>query len=258
MTSGKKARQQRRTPAPPPVRSTGGGRTASPKVLGIAASVIGLVAIAIVLAVVLTNGSSNSTTTNASALPDASSVQQLFQGIPQHGAILGKPDAPATMIQYIDLQCPFCRQFELDVMPTIVRKYVRTGKLAVDTRPVAVIGSDSQRGRQAALAAAKQNRMSNFNQLLYLNQGTENTGWLNDSMVASAYASIPGFDAPAAQSDRSSGPVKAQERTIDGQAARDGLTGTPWVLIGKTGGHPTVVQNDLGSVEAAIKHATGQ
>jgi protein-disulfide isomerase len=258
MTSGKKARQQRRTPAPPPVRSTGGGRTASPKVLGIAAAVIGLVAIAIILAVVLSNGSSKSKTTTGSSLPDASSVQQLLDGIPQHGSTLGNPNAPATMIQYIDLQCPFCRQFELDVMPTVLRKYVRTGKLAIDTRPVAVIGSDSQLGRQAALAAAKQNRMSNFNQLLYLNQGTENTGWLNDSMVASAYASIPGFDAQTAQSDRSSGAIKTQEQQIDTQAAQAGLRGTPWVLIGKTGGHPTVVQNDLASVEAAIKSATGQ
>ena len=258
MTSGKKARQQRRTPAPPPVRSTGGGRTASPKVLGIAAGVIALVAIAIVLAVVLSNGSSNSTTTNAAALPDSAAVEQLFQGIPQQGSTLGKPSAPATMIQYVDLQCPFCRQFELDVMPTVLRKYVRTGKLVVDTRPVAVIGSDSQRGREAALAAAKQNRMSNFNQLLYLNQGTENTGWLSESMVGSAYASIPGFDAQTAQDDRKASSIKTQEDQIDAQAAKDGLTGTPWVLIGKTGGQAKVVQNDLASVEAAIKAATGQ
>ena len=41
MTSGKKARQKRRTPAPPPVRSIG-GRKASPKVLAIGAGVLAL------------------------------------------------------------------------------------------------------------------------------------------------------------------------------------------------------------------------
>jgi len=258
MTSGKKARQQRRTPSPPPVRSTGGGRRASPKVLGIAAGVIVLAAIAIVLAVVLSNGSSNSSTTSAGPLPDAGSVQNLFRGIPQHGTTLGKPNAPATMVEYIDLQCPFCRQFELDLLPTILRKYVRTGKLAIDARPVAIIGTDSERGREAALAAAKQNHFFDFSQLLYLNQGTENTGWLNDSMISSAYASIPGFDSQAAQSERGSGSVKAQMGQIDAQAARDGLNGTPWVLVGKTGGRLRIVADDLAAVEAAINRAAGQ
>jgi protein-disulfide isomerase len=256
MTSGKKARQQRRTP--PPVRSTGGGRKASPKVLGIAAGVIVLAAVAVVLAIVIGNGSSDSSTpTNAAPLPDAGSVEQLFRGIPQQGTTLGNPNAPAKMVEYIDLQCPFCRQFELDELPTILRKYVRPGKLAIEARPVAFIGTDSVRGRQAALAAAKQNHFFDFSQLLYLNQGTENTGWLSDSMVASAYASIPGLNAETAQSDRNSGSVKAQEGRFDAQAQRDGLTGTPWVLIGKTGGQLKVVTNDLAAIEAAIKKAQG-
>jgi len=257
MTSGKKARRQRRVPAPPPVRSTG-GRKASPKVLAIGAGVIALAAVAVVLAVVLSNGdSSNPATTNASKLPDAGAVAQLFRGIPQHGAALGSPNAPVTMVEYIDLQCPFCRDFELNILPEILSKYVRTGKLLIQARPVAFLGQDSQSGRDAALAAAAQNRFFDFTQLLYLNQGTENTGWLNDSIISSAFASIRGLEVQAAQAARSSSSVQAQEARFDRQAVADKLSGTPLVLVGKTGGRLTVVQNDVGSISAAVDRALG-
>src|SRR5438552_3801478 len=82
-------------------------------------------------------------------------------------------------------------------------------------RPIAFIGPDSSRGRSAALAAARQNRLFDFSQILYDNQGTENTGWLDDSMVTSAAASIPGLDVPALLSERNSSSVTAQERQLD-------------------------------------------
>jgi protein-disulfide isomerase len=256
MTSGKKARRQRRTPAPPPVRSTGGGRKASPKVLAIAVGVIALAAVAIVLAVVLGNGgSSNPATTNARTLPDARAVAQLFRAIPQHGTTLGSPKAPVTMVEYIDLQCPFCRDFELNVLPGILRKHVRSGKLQIQARPVAFIGQDSQRGRDAALAAAAQNHFFDFVQLLYLNQGSENTGWLNDSIISSAFASIRGLNVQEAQSARSSSLVKAQAARFDRQAIADRLSGTPMILVGKTGGRLAVVQSSLGAISSAIEKA---
>ena len=109
-----------------------------------------------------------------------------------------------TVIEYIDLQCPFCRQFETEAMPTILENYVRKGKAKVEARVIYIIGPDSQTGREAALAAAKQNKLFNFNQLLYDNQGTENTGWLDDDVIKSAAASIPGLDASRFESDRGS------------------------------------------------------
>ena len=79
-------------------------------------------------------------------------------------------------------------------------------------RPIAFIGPDSERGRAAALAAAAQNRMFNFMEMLYFNQGPENTGWLDEAMVEAAAASIPGLDVPRLVSARGSAAVKGQER----------------------------------------------
>ena len=97
------------------------------------------------------------------------------------------------MTEFIDPQCPYCREFETQVLPSIVKNYVRTGKLRIQMEPWAFIGPDSLRGQAAELAAAQQNRAFNYAELLYDNQGVENTGWLNDTMVAAAAGSIPGL-----------------------------------------------------------------
>ena len=258
MTSGKKARKQRRTPAPPPVRSRGGGRRASPKVLAAAAAVIAVAAVAAALAFALTGGSSSnpSTTSSSSTLPDAASAVSLFKGIPQRGNVLGKANAPVTLVEYIDLQCPICRAFETEVMPTIVPRFVRNGKVQVIARPIAFIGPDAERGRLAALAAARQNRFFDFSQLLYDNQGTENTGWLDDNFVRAAFASLPGLNVAAAEKARTQTAIADEANRYDTQANADKVRGTPTILVGKTGGKLTeVVSPDVANLSGAIEAA---
>ena len=92
-------------------------------------------------------------------------------------------------------------------MPQLILQYVRKGKLKVETNFIGFLGPDSQRGRLAALAAGKQNKLFNLTQLLYDNQGAENTGWLNDDMLKSAAESIPGLDAERMMSDRNSAEI---------------------------------------------------
>jgi protein-disulfide isomerase len=270
MPSGKQAKRHRRQPqAPPPPRAKGRGRRASPKVLigvGVAAA---LVVLAIVLALVLTGGGSSSEATETpetgsltNSLPGADDVQQSLSGIPQDGSVLGSPDAPVTLVEYVDLQCPFCQQFETSVMPTLITRYVHDGKLKVDTRIVAFIGPDSERGRAAALAAGDQGKLSNFVQLLYLNQGAENSGWLDEDMVRRAAASIPGLDVTRLLSDRDSGTVSDEAAKVEEQASSDGVQATPTILVGKTGEAPRAVAltspTDEQSVTQAIDAALAQ
>ena len=259
MTSGKAARRQRQAAvARPPVRSTG-GRKANPWVLGgTLAALAAIVAIVvIVLAVTGGNGSSSGTATGT-PLPDAATIQKQFAGIPQQGNVLGKATAPATLVEYIDLQCPVCREYATSVMPTLIDRYVRTGKLKVIARPVTVIGPDSERGRRAMIAAFGQNRGFNFSQLLYFNQGPENGGWLDDSMVADAAASIPGVHVKQLQDASGSKAVADQATQFDHQAQADQLAGTPTILVGKTGGRLTNLGAgvpSIGTLSQLIKNA---
>jgi protein-disulfide isomerase len=149
--------------------------------------------------------------------------------------VLGSPNAPVTLVQYIDLQCPFCQEFETQAMPKLLAKYVRTGKVKIEARPIAFIGPDSERGRAGALAAAKQNRMFNYMQLLYLNQGTENTGWLSDSIIGQAAASIPGLKVHEVLDGMSSSAAKAKAQEFDSEGTADKVSGTPTLYVGKSG-----------------------
>jgi protein-disulfide isomerase len=265
MPSGKKSKQARRAAqnAPPPVTSKGSGRRrqASPRVLIAAVGGAAAVVVIIVLAIALTGGGSGNkglpktlqkVGSLATGLPGSTDVNNLLKGIPQKGTTLGSAFAPVTMVEYIDLQCPICQEFETTVMPDIIPKYVRTGKVRVEMRPWAFIGPDSVRGQAAVLAAAKQNLAFNYAQVLYNNQGTENTGWLTDSMIYQIAASVPGLNVPDVLSYRKSSVVKSESATVADEAATDKVSGTPSVFVGKSNAKPTYVPLKNGGDEATL------
>jgi protein-disulfide isomerase len=275
MPSGKKSKELRRTAAvaaPPPVRSKGAPRTrqANPRVLAIGAGVVVIAVVAIVLGVTLSGGGGNGGALPAgtpkvgdcakAGLPGCSEVETLFKGIPQNGLYLGSPTAKAQMLIFIDLQCPYCQRYETTIMPTIVKDYVRTGKVRIKVEPWAFIGPDSIRGQKAMFAAAMQNKAWNFAENLYLNQQVENTGWLNDSMVAQAAASVNGLDVQRLWQQRNSSTVASEANQVSALATSYGVTGTPTIFVGKSGAKPKLVGNrslvpSLAQTEAAIDAA---
>jgi protein-disulfide isomerase len=240
-------------------------RQASTKVLVAAAAVAVAAVLAVVLGFAFGSSSSNAFAsvpavgTLKNALPGASDIQNLFKGIPQSGTTLGSAKAPVTMTEFIDPQCPYCQEFETTVLPSLVNDYVRTGKLRIQMEPWAFIGPDSVRGQAAELAAARQNRAFNFAELLYFNQGEENTGWLNDDMVAAAARSIPGLRTQDLDSARSSSAVKAAQKRVDTLALTDKISGTPTLYVGPTGTKGSEVAlaspTDKAAVVAAIRQA---
>ena len=250
---------------PIPARVGRPQRKASPKVLGIAAAALVAVALAVGIAIAVGSGSGSGTSGLPAigqlqgGVPGAVDVERLFNRIPQHGSVLGSAAAPATMVEYVDLQCPYCREFSTVVLPKLLSRYVRAGKLRIDLRILAFIGPDSVTGRSAALAAAEQGRMFNFSELLYFNQGIENTGWLDQATIGSTMASIPGVLVRKALDDAGSRRVASQARAIDSEALAAGVNSTPTVLVGKTGSRPVAVSlaspTDVASVEAAIDAA---
>jgi protein-disulfide isomerase len=232
MPSGKRSRAIRHTA--PPVRE----QRADSRILVAVAGAVVLIVAALVLAVALTRGGS-STPKRFSVLPGAREAVALYAGIPQHGLVLGSATAPVRMVAYIDLQCPVCRDFEATAMPDLVSHFVRTGKVRLELRPWAFIGPDSVRGQAAVFAAAQQNRAFQFAQVLYANQGTENTGWLTDDMIGRIAGSVPRLDVSRLLSDRSS--HTADAASVAKAAAADSVNGTPTVLVGGGADKPVLV-----------------
>jgi protein-disulfide isomerase len=168
-------------------------------------------------------------------------VTSLLAGIRQRGSILGDPKAPVTVQYFADLQCPYCRRFTLRVLPSLIQSYVRRGKLKIEYRSLetATRNPETFKIQQvAALAAGKQNKMWNFIDLFYHEQGRENSGYVSERYIRRLAQRVRGLDLigwTAARGD----PELVLAITSDAHAAgKAGMTGTPSFLIATAGHTP--------------------
>jgi protein-disulfide isomerase len=205
-----------------------------------------VVALALIGASVLFADSKSSSTPTGSSppgqVPGAAEVQQRLAGIPQNGTAIGKPDAPVTLVEYADLQCPFCTEWARVTLPFLIQDYVRTGKLRIEFRGLAFIGPDSNKALQETLAAGQQDKLWYFVELLYENQGTENSGWVTDDLLKNIAASTPGLDLQRLAAERSSRAIGAEMAKANTQAQAAGVRGTPSFELGPTGGRLRTLQ----------------
>ena len=113
---------------------------------------------------------------------------ELFRGVLQDGITLGSPKAPVTLVEFADLQCPYCADWARDALPTIVQEYVSTGRVRVVFRGLSFVGEQSDTALRAALAAGEQDRLWDVVHGLYLHQGAENSGWVRTACSAASAA----------------------------------------------------------------------
>lgn len=238
MTGGKKESQRERGG---PQRA----RRASPRVLAITGGIVAAGAIAVVLAAVLAQGGQKAPEVNFpklgsahwnGALKGASGANALFKGIPQHGLVLGRPSAPVEMALFIDVQCPYCDAYWHDVLPTIVRKYVRPGKVQIDLEPWAFVGPRSFTGRLGLIAASLQSRGFEYATVLFDNQGVERGGWLTDTMMEKIAASVNELNLAEWSAAWPGTYAASIAHRVSVLARKDHVTGTPRVFVGRTGG----------------------
>lgn len=220
--------------------SVGRGTGRRPLVAG---SIALVAVVVVVLVVVLTHGSKSSTTPSAPvSVVGAPRVAALLRGIPQHGTTLGSPHAPVTLVEFADPQCPYCGAWARDSLPTIVNRYVRPGKVRLVFDGMSFVGPDSATALRASLAAGRQNRFWNVLELLYENQGQENTGWVTDSLLRSIGDAVPGLDTNRMLAERGSAAVDSQVEQANTAANALGVDSTPSFGVGKTGGPVHLVQ----------------
>ncbi len=49
--------------------------------------------------------------------------------LPDDDAVLGDPNAPVTIVEFSDFECPFCGKFWEETFPQVKKKYIDTGKV---------------------------------------------------------------------------------------------------------------------------------
>lgn len=171
----------------------------------------------------------------------AAETQKLFAGIPQDGTTLGDPKAKVVLTEYADLQCPFCAEYTTDVLPELIETYVRPGKLRLELRLLRILGPDSDRGANAAHVAAQTDRMWQFTDLWYRNQGTEHSGYGDDDFIT-GLAEEAGLSAEKAVAAATNGSQFQPIEQAEAEAEAHGIDSTPSFLIGSRAGEGRPVE----------------
>lgn len=215
-----------------------------------------LVAVLVAIAIGVSGDEDEAGTTTGKP-EHAAEVLKLYDGIPQRGTELGNPKAPYTLVEFADLQCPFCGEFARDALPEVVRRYVRTGKVKLVFRSLKFIGEDSEEAARMAQAAGQQNKLFQFVDLVFHNQGAEKSGWVDDAYLRRIAAAV-GMHVDQAMRARNGAAVTRElDRAIaEGKAAK--LESTPWFLFGPTGGKLERLELDrltAGAATSAIDDA---
>jgi protein-disulfide isomerase len=194
----------------------------------------------VVIAIAVTRGSKSSSGPSASPSP---AVRGAFlNGIPQRGLELGRADAPVTLVEFADLQCPYCAQFSTHTLPAVVRRYVRTGKVKLVFRGLHFLGPDSLIALGAAVAASFQNRLWNYVDALYARQGTENTGWVTPALLRDVAGSITHVDVDRLMRERTSKRALDIVRSDDLEGIRLGVNATPTFFVERPPATPQQLQ----------------
>ena len=81
----------------------------------------------------------------------------------------GAPDAPLTVFEVSDFQCPYCRRFWAETLPIIDREYIQTGKVrfVFINLPLPQIHPNAAAAHELAMCAAQQDRFWPMHDELY-------------------------------------------------------------------------------------------
>ena len=170
---------------------------------------------------------------------------------------LGDADAPVTMIEYSDFQCPFCGKFARDTEPGLIEKYVEDGTLRIEWRDFPYLGQESVNAALAARAAQEQGKFWEYHDLLYEDQGSRNSGAFSENRLIE-FAREAGLDVERFEEDLTGGEYETAVGKDFQEGQQSGISGTPtFVINGETlvGAQP--VEAFEQAIEGAAREAQG-
>lgn len=145
---------------------------------------------------------------------------------------LGRTDAPVTIIEFSDFECPFCRRFSKSTLPEIKRDYVDTGKVRYVFMdfPLEQMHAKARKAGEAAHCSAEQGKFWEMHNILFEHPGNLDTRRYTE-FAKKLKLDVAAFDR-CLESGR-------QSAKIDGGLASGrsvGISATPSFIITKTDG----------------------
>lgn len=145
--------------------------------------------------------------------------------------VLGKSNAPLTLVEFTDYECPFCKRFYDSTFQVLKKNYIETGKLKFISRNMPLpMHPHALKAAQAALCAGEQGKYWEMKEILFKNQNKLEveaiTGYAKDMMLNGET-----FKVCMSDDNRLKG-ISDEANYINSL----GVTGTPSFVLGKSVG----------------------
>ena len=145
------------------------------------------------------------------------------------GHAMGRADAPLTMVEFTDLQCPFCRQFTLTAFDEIKRNWIDTGKLRFISRDFPLdFHAQAMPAARAARCAGEQGKFWEMRLAL-----VRNANLLTPAYIAKTGADLK-LDTTAFAACSASTKYDAEIQAEMQEGLKIPVTGTPTFILGRT------------------------
>lgn len=149
----------------------------------------------------------------------------------KNGNSIGDPNAPVTVVEYGDFQCPHCLNVYLQTEAPFIANYVDTGKVYYTYRSMGdMLGPESARAAEAAYCAADQNMFWEYHGLIFTNFANGNNGGYSESRLID-FAQSLNLDIGTFRQCLTSGAKADQVAQDQADGRAQGVNGTPAFLI---------------------------
>jgi protein-disulfide isomerase len=178
---------------------------------------------------------------------------------PNGGVLVGDANAPVTITEYGDFQCPVCRSLHQAWGPTL-DQMIQAGKVRLEFVGLGYLdgsGTESTRSAGAAVCAADVGKFLAYHDVLYDKQSPEErSGYLSTERLL-GFGNDAGITDPAFATCVHAGRYDGWVRQQTDAASKRGVTGTPTVLVnGRQVSNATVA--DPARLTALVDQAAGR
>ena len=145
-------------------------------------------------------------------------------------AVKGSAEAPVTLVEFTDYQCPFCRRHFSTTMPQIVKDYVDSGKLRYVLKefPIPSLHPGAPKAAEGALCAGDQEKYWEMHDAIFQIQRAVAPDQLKDK------AAGLGLDLAAFSDCLDSDKYRDKVRADMAEGRKLGVRGTPSFFLGRT------------------------
>jgi protein-disulfide isomerase len=154
---------------------------------------------------------------------EASFQNRIEDTVADHNPRKGPADAPVTIIEYTDFQCPYCAR-GARTLDQVLKRYPDQVRVIFKNLPLKM-HDQAEAAARAALAARRQGKFWEYHDLLF-----QKASVLKDDIYADLAGSL-GLNVEQFKADMTSAEVAAELRADLDRAKALGLRGTPRFLV---------------------------